>query len=143
MSNPAGFWVRLGARVLDALLVGMVVGTILFVFQVDTSSASAQTGESIAGLAYFILLPVYFYGYTIAKRVLNIRVVKVDGSKAGLLPMIIREVLGFFIYSVTFGLAAIASAIMVSVRKDKRSIHDLLAGTYVTFDEPEAFKQMS
>ncbi len=143
MSNPAGFWVRLGARVLDALLVGMVVGTVLFIFQVDTASAIAQTGESIASLAYFILLPAYFYGYTIAKRVLNIRVVKVDGSKAGLLPMIIREVLGFFIYSVTFGLAAIASAIMVSVRKDKRSLHDLLAGTYVTFGEPEAFKQMS
>ena len=143
MSNPAGFWVRLGARVLDALLVGMVVATVLFIFQVDTTSGSTQTGESIAGLAYFILLPAYFYGYTIAKRVLNIRVVKVDGSKAGLLPMIIREVLGFFIYSVTFGLAAIASAIMVSVRKDKRSLHDLLAGTYVTYDEPEAFKQMS
>ena len=72
MSNPAGFWVRLGARVLDALLVGMVVATVLFIFQVDTTSGSTQTGESIAGLAYFILLPAYFYGYTIAKRVLNL-----------------------------------------------------------------------
>lgn len=134
---------RLGARVLDALLVGMVVGTILFVFQADTSSEAVQTGESIAGMLYFILLPAYFYGYTFAKRVLNIRVVKTDGSKAGLLTMIIRELSGVIIYSATFGLGAIASAIMVGLRKDKRSIHDLLAGTYVTFDEPEAFKHMS
>ncbi|MEW9501132.1 RDD family protein [Jeotgalibacillus marinus] len=31
---------------------------------------------------------------------------------------------------------ALISAIMVGARKDKRSIHDLVAGTYVTYDPP-------
>ncbi len=35
-----------------------------------------------------------------------------------------------------FGIAAIVSAFMVGLREDKRSIHDFVAGTYVTYAEP-------
>ncbi|MFA7744093.1 hypothetical protein [Salinicoccus roseus] len=47
MMNIAGFWVRLAARLLDGLLVGMVVGTLIFVLQLDTGSQVVQTAESV------------------------------------------------------------------------------------------------
>ncbi|MEZ2457693.1 RDD family protein [Salinicoccus roseus] len=141
MTNIAGFWVRLAARLLDGLLVGMVVGTLIFVLQLDTGSQVVQTAESVMAMLYFVLVPVFLYGYTIAKRVLDIRIVKMDGSNVGLWTMVLREVLGGFLYTITFGIALIVSAFMVGMRRDKRSIHDLIAGTYVTHDRPEHWKQ--
>ncbi|TVT28950.1 RDD family protein [Salinicoccus cyprini] len=137
MSNVAGFWVRLGARVLDALLIGMVIGTLVFVFRMDTESRLTQAIESVASILYFVLFPTFVYGYTVAKRLLNIRIVKKDGTDVNLSTMVLREVLGGIIYAVTFGLALIVSAFMVGLRKDKRAIHDLIAGTYVTHDRAE------
>ncbi|MFC3419963.1 RDD family protein [Salinicoccus hispanicus] len=137
MSNVAGFWVRLGARLLDALLIGMVIGTFVFLFQMDTGSRVTQTIESVASILYFVLLPVFVYGYTVAKRLLNIRIVKKDGGNVGFGAMVVREVIGGFIYVMTFGIALVVSAFMVGLRKDKRSLHDFLAGTYVTHDRPE------
>lgn len=143
MSNVAGFWIRLGARLIDGLLIGMVVGTLVFLLQLDTASQAVQTGESVLAALYFVLMPVFLYGYTIAKRVLDIRIVKMDGSNVGLWTMVIREVIGGFIYGITFGIALIVSAFMVGLRKDKRSLHDLLAGTYVTHDKPAHWEQES
>lgn len=140
MSNVAGFWIRLGARVLDALLIGMVIGTVVFLFQMDTESQTTQTIESVGAILYFVLLPAFVYGYTVAKRVLNIRIVKMDGSDVGLGTMVLREVLTGLIYGLTFGLAIIVSMFMVALRKDKRALHDLIAGTYVTHDKPEHWK---
>ncbi len=143
MTNIAGFWVRLAARLLDGLLVGMVVGTLIFVLQLDTGSQVVQTAESVMAILYFVLVPVFLYGYTIAKRVLDIRIVKMDGSNVGLWTMVLREVLGGFLYTITFGIALIVSAFMVGLRRDKRGIHDLIAGTYVTHDRPEHWKRDS
>ena len=101
MTNIAGFWVRLAARLLDGLLVGMVVGTLIFVLQLDTGSQVVQTAESVMAMLYFVLVPVFLYGYTIAKRVLDIRIVKMDGSNVGLGTMVLREVLGGFLYTIS------------------------------------------
>ena len=47
--------------------------------------------------------------------------------------MILRVLVGALIYGVTFGIGVIVSAFMVGMREDKRSIHDFVAGTYVTY----------
>ncbi|GAB3064131.1 RDD family protein [Salinicoccus sesuvii] len=140
MSNVAGFWIRLGARLLDALLVGMVIGTIVFLFQMNTESQTTQVIEGVGGILYYVLLPAFVYGYTVAKRLLNIRIVKMDGSDVGLGTMVLREVLTGLIYGLTFGIAIIISMFMIGLRKDKRAIHDLIAGTYVTYDKPQHWK---
>ncbi len=51
--------------------------------------------------------------------------------------MILRVLLGGLIYGVTFGIGVIVSAFMVGMREDKRSIHDFVAGTYVTYRSPD------
>lgn len=90
-------------------------------------------------MAYYVLIPIFWYGYTVGKRFCGIRIVKLNGDDVTLGTMLLREVLGAIIYSITFGIAAIVSAFMVGLREDKRSIHDLIAGTYVTYSLPESF----
>ncbi|MCI1113573.1 RDD family protein, partial [Stenotrophomonas maltophilia] len=86
---------------------------------------------------YTLLVPVFWYGYTIGKKILKIRIAKVDGEPVGIGTMLLRVIVGMWlIYGITFGIGAIVSAIMVGVRQDKRAIHDLVAGTYVTSNEP-------
>jgi uncharacterized RDD family membrane protein YckC len=40
------------------------------------------------------------------------------------------------VYGITLGIAVIVSAFMIGLRKDKRAIHDFIAGTYVTYEKP-------
>ena len=56
--------------------------------------------------------------------------------KLGIGDMLMRVVVAGLIYAVTLGIAAIVSAFMVGLREDKRSLHDLIAGTYVTYNAP-------
>jgi uncharacterized RDD family membrane protein YckC len=46
------------------------------------------------------------------------------------------SVVGSLVYVITLGIGVIISAIMVAAREDKRSIHDFIAGTYVTTEKP-------
>lgn len=84
-----------------------------------------STMISIILTLYAILLPVYWNGYVIGKKICGIRIVKKDGTQVGFLTMILRVLLGGLIYGVTFGIGVIVSAFMVGMREDKRSIHDL------------------
>lgn len=81
---------------------------------------------------YSLLVPVFWYGYTVGKRICGIRIVKVsDGQPPGVGTMLLRTLVAGLVYAITFGVGAIASAITVGVREDKRSIHDFIAGTGV------------
>jgi uncharacterized RDD family membrane protein YckC len=52
------------------------------------------------------------------------------------LPGFLREWVGKFLLPfITFGITTIISIFMVIFRKDKRAIHDFLAGTYVSFQK--------
>ncbi|WP_416720768.1 RDD family protein [Bacillus subtilis] len=84
-------------------------------------------------LLYSILLPVFWRGYLIGKRICGIRIVKKDGSQVSLLTMFLQVIVAGLVYCITFGLGLIASLILIAVREDKRTLHDLIAGTYVTY----------
>jgi uncharacterized RDD family membrane protein YckC len=87
-------------------------------------------------LLNFLLVPIYWSGYTIGKRIMGIRIVKVNGEKLGFGAMFLRAIVASLVYVVTLGIALIVSAVMVGVRQDKRAIHDFIAGTYVTTEKP-------
>lgn len=50
------------------------------------------------------------------------------------LNMLLRDVVSGLVYAFTFGIALIVSICMVCMREDKRSLHDLIAGTEVIHD---------
>ncbi|GAE28357.1 hypothetical protein JCM9140_4577 [Halalkalibacter wakoensis JCM 9140] len=135
VERPAGFWVRLGATILDAIVVS---GTIFIIAAiVGIGSDTREILDGAGNLLYSILLPVLWYGYTVGKRLLGIRIVKLDGSDVGFGTMLLRVVVAGFVYALTLMIAFIVSVFMVAFRKDKRSIHDMLAKTYVTYNKPD------
>ncbi|GMB07813.1 RDD family protein [Thermolongibacillus altinsuensis] len=133
VSNPAGFWRRLAANLLDGLIVGVPLAIISYFI---TGSMEGDPITSLINLAYFLLVPIYWSGYTIGKRIMGVRIVKVNGEKLGFGAMFLRTIVASLVYVVTLGIALIVSAIMVGVRRDKRAIHDFIAGTYVTTERP-------
>ncbi|RLQ96241.1 RDD family protein [Falsibacillus albus] len=135
MERPAGFWIRFGALLLDGIIVSLPLGIILnLLFYQDLSSKHA--GTNTLYWIYLIVVPVLWHGYVVGKRIVGVRIVKVDGSEVGYGTMLLRQLVGGLVYGVTLGIALIISAIMIGVRSDKRSIHDFIAGTYVTHAKP-------
>lgn len=133
-SNAVGFWRRLGASLLDGLIIGVPLALISYFVTGDTKG---NLFTNLVSMLYSLLLPVFWYGYTVGKRIVGVRIVKVDGEPVGIGTMLLRVAVGIWlVYTVTLGIGAIISAIMVGVREDKRAIHDLIAGTYVTSDQP-------
>jgi len=133
--EPAGFWIRLGASIIDGFVVFLVVFLFSLIFNFPIYDDSWQDG--LLEFLYALCLPVLWYGYTVGKRVCGIRIVRVDGEKLHIGNMLLRIVVAGLIYALTLGIGAIVSVVMVAVREDKRAIHDFVAGTYVTYNPPE------
>jgi len=136
--RPAGFWIRLGASILDNIIIGIglsILGFIFFGYHYFSGHASFNFLDLIR-LVYSIVLPVYWNGYVIGKRLCGIRIVKLDGTSPTIGVMLLRVLVGGLVYFCSLGICLIISAFMVGLRDDKRSIHDFIAGTYVTYDRP-------
>ncbi|GAA0592746.1 RDD family protein [Virgibacillus siamensis] len=134
--SRAGFWIRLGANILDGLLLGVPIGILAVVLGLSVGNKDIIT--TVITALYYLLLPVLWYGYTVGKRACSIRIERIDGEKIGFRTMVLRHIVGFIIvYGLTFGIATIVSAFMVGLREDKRAIHDFIAGTCVVYAKPE------
>ncbi|EKP95281.1 RDD family protein [Thermaerobacter subterraneus] len=133
VTNPAGFWKRFAASLLDGIVVG---GPITLAGYLATGTAEANWFTSLVNVLYALVVPVVWHGYTVGKRIVGIRIVRLNGAPVGIGTMFLRSVVGGLVYFVTLGAGLIVSAILVAAREDKRSLHDLIAGTYVTTDPP-------
>ncbi|NQF14087.1 RDD family protein [Brevibacillus sp. HB1.3] len=132
-SNPVGFWRRLGAGLLDAIIIGIPLILITYII---TGNTEDNFITNIISSLYSLLVPVFWHGYTVGKRIVGIRIARIDGEPVGIGTMLLRDLVGGIVYIITLGIGLIVSVIMVAVRQDKRSLHDLIAGTYVTSDQP-------
>jgi uncharacterized RDD family membrane protein YckC len=133
IQEPAGFWRRLGAVIIDAA-VGAIIGLIIGpIFDDDNLSRIAIW---LYVMAYYILVPYFWNGYTVGKRVAGVRIVRVDGGKLGFKNTILRMPVTQILYTISFLSLYIITVFMIIFRKDKRAIHDFVAGTYVTTEKP-------
>ncbi|CAM3523226.1 RDD family protein [Paenibacillus lupini] len=129
----AGFWRRLGAAILDGLIIGIplaIISSILF-------GKADSAFSNIVSFLYSLLIPIIWNGYTIGKKICSIQIKRLDGMPIGIGTMLLRQLVGGLIYAVTFGIGAVVSAFMVGLREDKRAIHDFIAGTVVVHDGSE------
>ncbi|MBM7703436.1 RDD family protein [Metabacillus iocasae] len=138
--QPAGFWIRLGANLLDLLIIGLPLSIIGFV--ISGSIEEGHWSTNLVSTLYYLLVPIFWMGYTVGKRICGVRIVKVNGNKLGFGTMLLRAIVAGLIYGITLGIGLIVSAFMVALRDDKRSIHDMIAGTYVTHAKPGAEKSV-
>ena len=99
----------------------------------------AQDGETIA--AFWVLSAIYHIGFwcwrsaTPGKLALNIYVAYPDGTRIRPDTAILR----FIVYMVSFmilGIGALISLVLVNVDRDRRSLHDRVAGTIVIAGRP-------
>ncbi|PRO65794.1 RDD family protein [Alkalicoccus urumqiensis] len=139
VKDSVGFWRRLGAVILDGLAITFVIVLVSFLIygRFASEERAMQMLEGIISLGYYLAVPVIWTGYTLGKRALGIRIVKMNGSNVGILTMVLRWTVGGIVYAITLGIGVIVSIFMVALRKDNRAIHDFIAGTYVTSRPPE------
>ncbi|MEB2491743.1 RDD family protein [Peribacillus frigoritolerans] len=129
MSDSVGFWKRLFAGVLDGIIVS---APLAIIFGVITGDWENENFSTLFNFLYMVIVPILWYGYTVGKRIMGIRIVRMDGKKLGIGTMLLRYLVAALVYAITLGIGFIVSAFMVGIRKDHRSIHDFIAGTYVT-----------
>jgi uncharacterized RDD family membrane protein YckC len=123
----AGFWIRVVAYIIDGIILG-IVNTIINVLLNGNTGARSGIGL-ILGLLYF----VYFWssmspwpGQTVGMKVLNLRVVRTDGSNLDLVQGLIRYVGLVISFLVIF-----IGVIWVAFDPNKQGWHDKIASTYV------------
>ena len=136
---PAGFWLRLLAFLIDAVIltvaglgvdagVGGAValqGTDFWTFFKDSIFTWAMLIRMVMSVLYYTIL-IGAAGATVGKLVLGIRVVRKDGSKVGYARAFCRW-LAYGISLLTLGLGFV----WIAFNKDRRGVHDYLVGTKV------------
>lgn len=118
----AGFWIRLAATVLDALLIGMVI---LFVLNRHAHD----------GLAPKMFIPVWFTYHvvlwswkstTLGGIVLRLKVVRINGGPINFAVALVRSLAAFF-----SALVFCLGFFWVGWNRERQSWHDMIAGTVI------------
>jgi uncharacterized RDD family membrane protein YckC len=135
----AGVGVRLGAYLIDTIIVWLVVLVPLFV---GIALSFSPTGGRSAGIAWLFfgvgtLVVLWFNivymlrnGQTIAKKWLGIKIVRTDGSPASFSRIFwLRSVVNNLITSV-FGLYFFVDSLLI-FRESRQCVHDQIADTIV------------
>jgi uncharacterized RDD family membrane protein YckC len=145
-AEPAGFWIRFLAAIIDGIILSIVGSVVNVVFggamgaaTLTQPSDSAATAGLLAGLfgigmilsmviqlGYYVIL-TGIYGATLGKMILGLRVVDTSGQKIGIGKAVLREIIGKFVSGLVFGLGYI----WVAFDEKKQGWHDKIAGTYV------------
>ena len=139
----ASRWLRLGGSILDGIAVMCItVPTMWFsgVFQEAMAGRQQDLGEQVAwagfGFAVFMLVHgylLYRHGQTLAKRLLGMKIVDLQGGKPPFLRLAgMRYLLPQAIYFVPIAGPIVALVgVLLIFRADRRCMHDHLAGTRV------------
>ena len=143
---PAGFWARLGAYLVDGL---MMYGVFLLVAAVVArplgwKDPDLQSFKKLSDLEPYLvmlcqqvlvryLLQMLYevpmtvrYGATLGKMLVGAQVMMMDGSPLGW-----RAALGRFLGKLVSETVCYIGYLMAAFRADKRALHDLMAGTRV------------
>ena len=137
--RPAGFWIRTTALVLD-VMVFILVHTSFSRLARLLWGPSSDGGED-AGVLLFTLVFAIAYtttlhavaGQTIGKSLVGVRVVAAaDGERLTVGPALLRH-LAYVLSLLPLGFGFW----MAGLRRDKRALHDLIAGSRVEWAVPQ------
>ena len=140
-NENGSFLRRLAATIIDSLLITVPLVLIAAVlspyafhtyFDVESTYSHLDTIIALVSLIYVVVFPLFKNGQTIGKYLMSIRIIsEAENTELNPLQMILREFVAQLLYGITFGILLVISGLMVIFRKDKRSIHDLMASTSV------------
>lgn len=138
----AGFWLRFWAYLIDLVAVWSLdhllvkpIFKMLNISQYDFEIFSPITiGSAIVFYLYFVLMTKYF-GQTLGKMVLGIRVVSLKDQSLTWGTVIFRELIGrFIVRTLMFGF----TYILIGVLPKKQGLHDIFADTSVIHERSRA-----
>ncbi len=128
----AGLGERIVGRIIDMLIV---VAYIVLLFAILYGFAGDTFIDRNLWVLIFFILPIVFYdlvseilmnGQSVGKRVMNIKVVSIDGARPTLGQYLIRWLFRLVDFTLTSGLCALIS-VAVSARKQR--VGDMVAAT--------------
>ena len=133
VGTSAGFWIRFVAYIIDSLVLFGALSLIFGLAAASGGGEAAATDEftplDLAGLfvgAAYYTATIAIWGTTAGKRLFGLYVVRPDGSRVG-----VARAFGRYLAYIPSALLLLAGFIMIGVRRDKRGLHDLIAGTVV------------
>ena len=140
-----GFWVRFLALIIDSIIIGIATAPIKYILfpstanfdlsAIGTAAEAATTGpaftqadqfQALVNLLYFVLL-TFFFGATLGKMALGLKVTDLNGKKPDIFNVIIRETIGKFVSAILIGIGFI----WVGLDSRKQGLHDKIAKTLV------------
>lgn len=128
IGEPAGFWIRLGAYLIDGII--LITFDVILAAILQTDFLSEEFGIfdllSLLGNALYFTLAVGIWGTTLGKRAFRLYIIRMDDSKVGIGRAFARY-LSIFISFFTIGIGIL----MIAFRRDKRGLHDLICDTHV------------
>jgi uncharacterized RDD family membrane protein YckC len=151
----AGWWRRVFAYLIDAVVIGVVVTLIIVIITGAAGGVGFLGGDAtgyggiVAGLLFSTLIatgvallyaPLYMArtnGQTLGKQAMSIRVVRASGAPVDFLWAVLREVIVKALVfaglgsSVTFGIAWLADCLWPLWDRENRALHDLIVDSRV------------
>ena len=148
VQNVAGIGDRIGAYIVDGLVIGAYVILIyvviigFFISDIDLSDSALLILFMAIGLPillYHLLFEMFWNGQSPGKKIMKIRVVKLDGSK----PAFSNYLLRWLLRVIDFGLASGAVALVtILINGRGQRLGDLAAATTVISEKtPIQFSQ--
>lgn len=133
--RPAGFWIRVLAFGIDLLVIMAAQFLLGFMaarrWGVDVDRSPTLQGAVVFfTLLFAVLYPTILHaltGQTIGKLVVGARVVATDGELLPFGAALLRAIVHWLSLTFMVGLGHV----LAGLRKDKRALHDLLAGSRV------------
>lgn len=129
----AGFWIRVGAYLIDAIILWLANFAIAMVFLGGGYSAMAasiplQIGMGLVGIVYFIAMESSSRQGTVGKMAVGIKVGDAKGQRISVV-----NALGRYFAKILSALILLIGFMMVGWDQKKQGLHDKLAGTYVFY----------
>ena len=137
----AGFWVRFAAYCIDKIITAPIVGIIFSVVSIFSKKFLSRENSFYQieeFISYVIIFPVmwsyfifmtYKYKATLGKMILGIKVVSDKEAELNLGQIILREIIGKLISSLSFSIGYIIAAFT----NKKQALHDIIAHTTVVY----------
>lgn len=147
-----GFWRRLGACIIDAIVIIIPFALLTMLLPSGESGITFLSGAACA--AYSIIMHGR-YGATLGKMALGIKVTQLDGSPIDYRiaawrysPLLAIGFLGLFlplqqVAGILNLLYVLLGAVILAVHAQKRTIHDFIAKTVVLRKKPDDFVVVS
>lgn len=147
-TEKASFWERLGAYLIDGVLLAVVfllVWLVFWVLSMPMYVSEAYTPRAgVGSIPMRVLAEVFSFvyrlstewtmdGQTLGKKVLGIRVVKADGSPADGQTLVVRELMFVALLAIPMVslLVYIANIVLVAGTEKRQALHDLIANSVV------------